>query len=145
MTSAACHSGQHPPTLAERNLCLIAGVRTGGSSFATQIKNRGALVASQVDCAALLDTGSPHAFINTRVFETIKLTGSALPLAESRTPSRRGVFQTSAAIRLGLTLFRDDQLAVSITVWAYVVPSEAMQDAVVLGRPVRGPARCYGT
>ena len=98
-------------------------------------------VAVQLGCVALLDTGSPQTFINTYELESMERAGAASAICERHTPPRScgGVgksspLQTSAAVRYRVQFFQGDQPTASLAVWAYVVPAEAMQHDVLLGR-----------
>ena len=139
---SAARSSQHPPLLVEQGPCLVAGVVTmDGSSFTTKIKTHSGLAALQLGCVALLYTGSPQTFNNTRAFDSMKRMGAASATCEQHTPPRSwGGFgkstplETSVAVRLSVRFFHGDRLAASLPVWAYVVPSEAMQHDVLPGR-----------
>ena len=86
---SAAHTGQHPPLFAEQGPCLVAGVVTmNDSSFTTKIKIHSGPVGVQLDCVALLGTGSPQTFINTHALESIKRAGAASAICERHTPPR---------------------------------------------------------
>ena len=139
---SAAHSDQHSPMLAEQGPCLVAGVRTMDDfSFTNKIKIHSGPVAVQLGCVALLDTGSPQTFINTHALESMKRASVASAICERHTPPRswKGFgksppLQASAAVRLIVQLFQDDQATASLAVWVYVVLAEAMQHDVLLGR-----------
>ena len=144
--SQSAHSGQHPPLLTEQGrTCLVAGVFRivimDDSSFTTKLKIHSGLAALQLGGIALLGTDSPQTFINTGAFDSIKRVGAASATCERHTPHRSwGGFgkspplETSAAVRLSVQFFLDDQPTTLLVMWAYVVPSEAMQHDVLLGR-----------
>ena len=142
---SVAESGQHPPLLTEQGPCLVAGVVTmNGSSFTTKIKIHSGAVAVQLGCVALLDTGSPQTFINTHALESMKRAGPASAICERHTPSRSGgefgrslPLQTSTTVPLSVKFFHDDRPTASLAVWASVVPEEAMQHYVLLGRAVQ--------
>ena len=138
---SAVRSGQHPSLLAEQGPCLVAGAVTIDDSFITEIKIHSGLVAMPLGCVALLDTGSPQTFINTHAFDSMKRAGASSAICERHTPPKSwGVFgkspplETSATVRFNVRFFHDDKPPASLTVWAYVVPSEAMKHDVLLGR-----------
>ena len=135
------HSGQHPLLLAEQGPRLVAGVVTmDDSSFTTKIQIHSGLVAAQLGCVALLDTGSPQTFITTHALETMKRAGASSAICERHTPPRcwwafgkSTPLQTSTAMRLSVQFFHDHPTT-SLAVWAYVVSAEAMEYDVLLGR-----------
>ena len=138
---SAAHSGQHSSLPAEQGPCLVAGVVTmEDSSFTTKIKIHNGPVAVQLGCVALLDTGSPQTFINTHALQSTKRAGAACAIHERHTPptswgaGKSPPLQSSTAVRLSVQFFEDDQPTASLAVWEYVVPAEAMQHNVLLGR-----------
>ena len=80
--------------------------------------------------------------------------GTATTICETQTPLRSwGGFgelpplQTFTTVRLSVYFLHNDQPASSPEVWTYIVPSEAMQHAVLLGRDswMRFSERSYRT
>ena len=80
--------------------------------------------------------------------------GAATTICETQTPSRSwGGFgespplQNSTAVRLSVQFLHNDQPTTSLAVWTYIVPSKAMQHAVLLGRDtwMRFSERSYST
>ena len=80
--------------------------------------------------------------------------GAASTICETQTPPRSwGGFgkspplQTSATVRLSVQFLHEDEPTASLAVWAYIVPPEAMQHDVLLGRDswMRFGERSYRT
>ena len=80
--------------------------------------------------------------------------GTATTVCETQTPPRSwGGFgkspplRTSTIVRLSIQYLHNDQPTTSRAVWTYIVPSEAMQHAVLLGRDIwmRFRERSYRT
>ena len=141
-TMSAVYAGQHPPLLAELRPCLVAGVVTmHDSSFTTKMKIQSGPVAVQPGCVTLLDTGSPQTLINTHALESMKRAGAASAICKRHTPPRSGggVRQVPDSSTLYYStlkcdFFNDDHPTASLAVLTYVVPVEAMQHDVLLGR-----------
>ena len=86
---SAALSGRHPPSLAEQGPCLSAGVvAMDNSSVTTKVKIHSGPVAVQLDCVALLETGSPQTFINSYTLESMKSAGAVSAIRKRRTPPR---------------------------------------------------------
>ena len=124
------------------------------STFTAKIKIHSCLMSAQFGCVALLDTGSPQLFITRNAWEHMVRSGVATTICETQTPPRSwGGFgespplQTSTAVRLSVQFLHNDQPTVSLAVWTYIVPSEAMQHAVLLGHDswMRFSDRSYHT
>ena len=110
------------------------------STFTTKIKIHSGLTSAQFGCVALLDTGSPQSFITRNAWEHMVRSGMATTVCETHTPPRSwGGFgespplQTTTAFCLSLQFLHNDQPTASLAVWMYIVPSEAMKHAVLLG------------
>ena len=80
--------------------------------------------------------------------------GAATTIYETQTPPRSwGGFgeslplHTSTTVRLSVQLLHNNQPTASLAVWTYILPSEAMQHAVLLGRDswMRFSERSYRT
>ena len=124
------------------------------STFTAKIKIHSCLMSAQFGCVALLDTGSPQLFITRNAWEHMVRSGVATTICETQTPPRSwGGFgespplQTSTAVRLSVQFLHNNQPPASLAVWTYIVPSEAMQHAVLLGRDswMRFSERSYRT
>ena len=124
------------------------------SSFTTKVKLYGGHASSKFGCVALLDTGSPQSFLTLKAWEHMVRSGAASTICETQTPPRSwGGFgkspplQTSTTARLSIQFLHEDKPTASLAVWAYIVPSEAMQHDVLLGRDswMRFSERSYRT
>ena len=111
------------------------------STFTTNIKIHSGLTSAQFGCVALLDTGSPQSFITRNAWEYMARSGAATTVCETQTPTRSwGGFgeshplQTSTTVRLSVQFLHNSQPTGSLAVWTYIVPSKAMQHAVLLDR-----------
>ena len=95
----------------------------------------------QLEYIALLETDSPQNFINARAFDSMKRVSAVSVTCEGHPPPRLwGDFgksrplETSGTVGLSVQFFHGDTPTASLAVWAYVVPYEAMQHDVILGR-----------
>ena len=138
---STAQSDQHPPLLAEQGPCLVAGVVSMDDSSFTKIKIHSCPVVVQLGCVALLDTGSPQAFINTHALESMKRAGAASAICEQHTPPRSwggfGKFpplQISTTVLLSVHFLHNNRPTTSLAVQAYVVLAEAMQHDVLFER-----------
>ena len=142
VTKSAGHIAQNDQPLAEQGPCLAPGiVSMDHSTFTAKIKILSGLTSAQFGCVALLDTGSPQSFITRNAWEHMVRSGAATTTCETQTPPRSwGGFggspplQTPTAVRLSVQFLHNDQPTASPAVWTYIIPSEAMQHAVLLGR-----------
>ena len=133
---------QNAQPLAEQGPCLVPGIITmDHSSFTTKIKIHSGPSSSQFGCIALLDTGSPQSFISNHAWEHMVRSGAVTTICEIRPPQRSwGGFgkspplQTSTTVRLSIQFLYQDLPTASLAVRVYIVPPEAMQHAVLLGR-----------
>ena len=111
------------------------------STFASKTKIHGGPTSAQYGCVALLDTGSSQSFITRNDWDNVVQSGAATTVYETQTSPRSwGGFgeslplHTSTTVRLSVQLLHNNQPTASLAVWTYILPSEAMQHAVLLGR-----------
>lgn len=111
------------------------------SVFTSKISICGGPGAVHLRCVALLITDSPQTFINTHALGSMERLGAASAIFECHTPPRLwGAFgkpphlDTSVAVLSSVHFFHDDQPTASLTAWAYIAPSEAIEHVVLLGR-----------
>ena len=139
VTSAAYHTRQSPPMLPEQRPCLVAGTAAMKDAFfTTKIDIYSGSTAVELGCVALalLDTGSPHTSMFSHAMKSMKTAVAASVVCELRTPSRPlGVLGKSPPGQTNIVVYSSFTMAcqtASLVVWAYVVPSEVMQHAVLL-------------
>ena len=110
------------------------------SSFTTEVKLHGGHASSKFGCVAVLNTGSAQLFLTLKAWEHMVRSCAASTICETRSPPRpwlgSGKFpplHTSTTVRLNIQLLHEDKPTASRAVWAYIVPSEAMKNDVLLG------------
>ena len=112
----------------------------------------GVSTTSRFNCRALLDTGSPQAFIHHGAFDQMVATGAADAFCvRSTTPKTwsgfgsRQLLSTHRQARMAVQFNHNSTPSASLAVWMYIVPNKTMRCPVLLGRDswMRFHSRCY--
>ena len=142
VTSVEYTNDTSAPLLPEHGPCLIDDiVAVHDDTFTAKVKVHAGPARAQYGCAALLNSGSPATFINSGAVSTLRalnaISDDYIVDTTTRSWGRFGTSQslrTSRMIRLSVQFFHGDQPLASLAVWAHIVPSNAMQYPILLGR-----------